>query len=74
MAEALGCAGERVTDPAEIGPAIQRALDMQKPYLIDAITAIERPYSNMHVTGWWDITVPAYLGELRDKYVKARGF
>lgn len=74
VARSLGCASETVTDPAEIGPAIERALASGKPYLIDAICAIERPYSNMHVTGWWDITVPAYLGELRAKYVKGRGF
>jgi acetolactate synthase-1/2/3 large subunit len=74
VAKSLGCDAERVTDPAEIGPAIQRALASGKPYLIDAVCAIERPYSNMHVTGWWDITVPAYLGDLRAKYVKGRGF
>ena len=74
VAKSLGCEGERVTDTAEIGAAIERALASGKPYVIDAVCAIERPYSNMHVTGWWDITVPAYLGELRDKYVKGRGF
>jgi acetolactate synthase I/II/III large subunit len=34
----------------------------------------EIPYSLMHPTGWWDITVPAYLGARRDDYVDARGF
>ncbi|WP_210238244.1 thiamine pyrophosphate-binding protein [Mesorhizobium sp. M2E.F.Ca.ET.209.01.1.1] len=74
VAKSLGCEGERVVDATEIGPAIERALASGKPYVIDAICAIERPYSNMHVTGWWDITVPAYLGDLRAKYVKGRGF
>jgi len=42
--------------------------------VVEAICSIDRPWSNMHVTGWWDITVPAYLGELRSKYQKHRGF
>jgi acetolactate synthase I/II/III large subunit len=74
VAKSLGCLSERVEKAEEIAPAIERALASGKPYLIDAICAIERPYSNMHVTGWWDITVPAYLGALRAKYVKGRGF
>ena len=74
VAKSLGCEGERVTDHKEIGPALQRAIASGRPYVIDAVCAIERPYSNMHVTGWWDITVPAYLGDLRAKYVKGRGF
>jgi acetolactate synthase-1/2/3 large subunit len=74
MAKSLGCEGERVTDYREIGPAVQRAIRSGKPYVVEAITAIDRPYSKMHPTSWWDITVPAYLGELRAEYVKNRGF
>ncbi|OXC80114.1 thiamine pyrophosphate-binding protein [Caballeronia sordidicola] len=74
FAKSLGAEGERVEDPRQIGAALQRAIQSGKPYVVEAICAIERPYSNMHPTGWWDITVPAYLGELRDKYVEGRGF
>jgi acetolactate synthase-1/2/3 large subunit len=74
FAKSLGAASERVTDPAQIGAAVERALASGRPYVIEAITSIERPWSNMHPTGWWDITVPAYLGDLRDEYVKNRGF
>jgi acetolactate synthase-1/2/3 large subunit len=73
-ARSLGCGSERVENPSEIGAAVKRALDSGGPYVIDAICAIERPWSRMHPTGWWDITVPAYLGKLRDEYVKHRGF
>ena len=74
MARSLGVDSERVEDPREIAPAVKRALASGKPYLIEAICAIERPWSKMHPTGWWDITVPAYLGGLRAEYEKHRGF
>ena len=35
MAQAMGVHGERVDDPAEIGPAIQRAFESGKPALLD---------------------------------------
>jgi acetolactate synthase I/II/III large subunit len=74
FAHSLGAAAERVEDPGQIGAAVRRALDSGRPYVIEAICAIERPWSNMHPTGWWDITVPAYLGDLRAQYVSKRGF
>jgi acetolactate synthase-1/2/3 large subunit len=74
FAKSLGAEGERVEDPRQIGAALQRAIQSGKPYVVEAICSIERPYSNMHPTGWWDITVPAYLGDLRNKYVEGRGF
>jgi acetolactate synthase-1/2/3 large subunit len=74
FAKSLGAAGERVEDPRQIGAALQRALESGRPYVVEAICSIERPWSNMHPTGWWDITVPAYLGDLREKYVQGRGF
>jgi acetolactate synthase-1/2/3 large subunit len=73
-AKSLGCAGERVEDYRDIGNAMRRALASGKPYVVEAICAINRPWSKMHPTGWWDITVPAYLGELRAEYEKHRGF
>jgi acetolactate synthase I/II/III large subunit len=74
FARSLGAGAERVEDPKQIGAALQRALQSGVPYVVEAICSIERPWSNMHVTGWWDITVPAYLGELRSQYQKSRGF
>ena len=38
MAEALGCYGEYVEDPAEIRPALQRAFDAGCPALVNVLT------------------------------------
>jgi acetolactate synthase-1/2/3 large subunit len=38
VARALGGAGETVTSPAEIGPALKRAFDAGTPYLVNVMT------------------------------------
>ena len=47
IAKGFGCYGERITDPNEIKPAMQRALDSKLPavldVIIDFITPEERP-------------------------------
>jgi acetolactate synthase-1/2/3 large subunit len=74
MARSLGCEGVRVEDPAELGPAVRRALEAGGPVVIEAMSCREIPWSLMHPTGWWDITVPAYLDGTREEYVAKRGF
>jgi acetolactate synthase-1/2/3 large subunit len=38
VVEALGGAGETVSKPAEIGPALARAFDAGAPYLVNVLT------------------------------------
>ncbi|MCW2846417.1 MAG: acetolactate synthase [Marmoricola sp.] len=44
VVRALGGAGETVTDPREIGPAIDRAFASNVPYLVNVITDVNAPY------------------------------
>jgi len=44
VAKALGGAGETVTDPAQIGPALDRAFDAGVPYLVNVITDVNAAY------------------------------
>ncbi|TNM47200.1 acetolactate synthase [Nocardioides albidus] len=41
---ALGGAGETVTDPREIGPALDRAFAANAPYLVNVITDVDAAY------------------------------
>ncbi|MCW2767715.1 MAG: acetolactate synthase [Nocardioides sp.] len=44
VVKALGGAGETVTDPRQIGAAIDRAFDANVPYLVNVITDVEAAY------------------------------
>jgi acetolactate synthase-1/2/3 large subunit len=44
VVKALGGAGELVTDPKEIGPALDRAFAANVPYFVNVITDVNAPY------------------------------
>ncbi|MET0641020.1 MAG: thiamine pyrophosphate-dependent enzyme, partial [Jiangellaceae bacterium] len=44
IAEALGGAGETVTRPAEVGPALRRAFAADVPYLVNVVCDPEIAY------------------------------
>ena len=44
VVKALGGAGETVTDPRQIGPALDRAFAANAPYLVNVITDVEAAY------------------------------
>jgi acetolactate synthase-1/2/3 large subunit len=44
VVKALGGAGEKVTDPREIGPALDRAFAANAPYLVNVITDVNAAY------------------------------
>ena len=74
FARSLGCAAERIESPDEVAAAVTKAFDTPGPVVLELMSANELPWTAMHPTGWWDITVPAYLGATRDEYVAGRGF
>jgi acetolactate synthase-1/2/3 large subunit len=44
VVKALGGGGETVTDPRQIGAAIDRAFDARVPYLVNVITDVDAAY------------------------------
>jgi acetolactate synthase-1/2/3 large subunit len=44
VVKALGGAGETVTDPQHIGPALDRAFAANVPYMVNVITDVNAPY------------------------------
>jgi len=72
VAKGFGCYAERIENPAEVAPALRRALASGKPAVIEALCSRELPGSGLTATGWWDVTVPTYHREKRAAYEAAR--
>lgn len=47
IARGMGCEGVRVTDPADLGPALQRAVASRKPMVIDVLTSLDISFDDM---------------------------
>lgn len=72
IAEAFGCFGQRVENGDDIKPALKKAFDSGKPSVIEVMVERDLPFSGGKVAGWWDVPIPTYLRERREKYEKER--
>jgi acetolactate synthase-1/2/3 large subunit len=44
IAQSFGCGGELVTDPQQVGPALDRALAAEVPYVVNVLTDPQAAY------------------------------
>lgn len=72
VARAFGCHAERISSPGEVQPALQRAFAAQSPAVIEVMVERNYPLSGSPAVGWWDVPVPAYMKDKRQRYEKAR--
>jgi acetolactate synthase-1/2/3 large subunit len=72
VAEGFGCYAERVEHGDALRPALERAFAAERPAVVEALCSRQLPESGTTSTGWWDVTVPAYLAEKRARYDAAR--
>jgi thiamine pyrophosphate-dependent acetolactate synthase large subunit-like protein len=71
-AKAFGLHAEGVSNPADIGPAITRALESSRPALVEVSVAQDFLNAGSTVVGWWDVPIPDYLTDRRAEYEKNR--
>ena len=51
---------------------MRRAVDSGQPALVEVLIQQQFPYSGGNVAGWWDVPIPAYMGERRARYEDER--
>lgn len=68
IGEAFGCYAEQISKKEEIQPALERAAKSGKPAVIEIKVQREYPYTGSPAVGWWDVPIPEYLDQRREKY------
>jgi acetolactate synthase-1/2/3 large subunit len=47
IARGMGCEGVRITDPAELGPALRKAVAARRPTVLDVLTSLDVSYEDL---------------------------
>ncbi|NWF68335.1 MAG: thiamine pyrophosphate-binding protein [Chloroflexi bacterium] len=71
IAQGFGVHGVRVEQPQDIAPAVQKALALGAPAVVEVMIDMTHGASGGQGTGWWDVPVPGYLGKKHADYLKA---
>jgi len=72
IAEAFGCFAQKIDNGDDVKPALQKAFNSGKPSVIEVIVERNFPFSGGKVAGWWDVPIPTYLKERREKYEREK--
>ncbi len=72
LARAFGCHAERISAPHEVRPALERAFAAGGPAVVEVLVERTYPLSGSPAVGWWDVPVPEYMGERRERYERER--
>jgi acetolactate synthase-1/2/3 large subunit len=72
LASAFGVGAEKVSEPGQVRPALERALASGEPRLLEVTVNREHPWSGGKAAGWWDVPVPEYLTDRRQQYETER--
>ena len=68
IAEGFGISAKKISQSKEVAPAVQAAIASGKPALIEVDVYREFPESGGDAYGWWDVPIPHYLPDEKNKY------
>jgi acetolactate synthase-1/2/3 large subunit len=72
IGEAFGLHAERVREPDAVCPAVMRALASGGPSMVVVEVARDLEVAGPDKTGWWDVPVPEYHPEERERQLAGR--
>jgi len=72
IAKGFGCWSTRISKTKEIKPALVMAFKQEGPAVIEILVNRDPRYTGSPAWGWWDVPIPAYMKEKREKYIEQR--
>jgi acetolactate synthase I/II/III large subunit len=68
VAKGFGCWSTRISKNDEIKSALKEAFDQTGPAVVEIMVNRDPKHSGSPAWGWWDVPIPAYMKEKREKY------
>lgn len=72
IAQNFGIYSEKISQEDEIKGALERAVALNKPALIEVKVHRDYPDSGGDSYGWWDVPIPEYMEERRKVFVEKK--
>ncbi len=72
IAKGFGCWSTQISKAEEIKPALEEAFNQEGPAVIEIMVNRDPKYTGSPAWGWWDIPIPAYMKDKREKYLKEK--
>jgi acetolactate synthase-1/2/3 large subunit len=72
VAQAFGMHARRISQPDQVAAALEEAIGLKQPALIEVDAYREYPQSGGEAFGWWDVPIPDHMHEKREQYEKAK--
>jgi acetolactate synthase-1/2/3 large subunit len=72
VAQGFGCWSIRISKAVEISGALEQAFHQKGPALVEIMVNRDPKYTGSPAWGWWDVPIPTYLPEKRQKYEDAK--
>jgi acetolactate synthase-1/2/3 large subunit len=72
IAKCFGIDAVHLTELSDVEAAVKRALALNKPAFINIEVSRDYPYTGGKAFGWWDVPIPEYDKERREKYVAGK--
>lgn len=69
---AFGAHAVRISHPDEVAPAVEEALSVKRPAVVEVMVDMELGTSGGLAPGWWDVPIPDYFPEQRAAYEAGR--